>query len=228
MLRLTPTFPFVSAHLEPAGRSVHSRRRPFGRARRGFTLIELMVVVLIITISAAIAMPGIANRMKSNRTKVAADAIATLYRNARMRAMGRGSAILVTYNGTSGRFAVREAIRGANSADAGCAQLPETSCLEPNRWNAAPVRSQEIDSANFMAGDFVTQRSATDGTALGVQNLDVCFSPAGRSFSRSVAAAPLDVMTAPVRFEIWRDDGVGFRRAVVVSPTGMARAVGAP
>src|SRR5688572_2277518 len=86
--------------------------RLFRRRRaRGFTLVELVAVVVIIAIVAALAMPSITSRLRERRVQQAAQTVAQIYSTARMRAMGRGAAVLVRY--TAGEFQIREAIRGA-------------------------------------------------------------------------------------------------------------------
>jgi type IV fimbrial biogenesis protein FimT len=183
----------------------------------------MMVVVLIITLSAAIAMPGIAKRMKANRAKMAAEKIATIYRTARMRAMGRGSAVLVRYN--SGVITVREAIAGDDAIAAGCEKLPASSCLTPTtRWGN--LKSQQISSTDFVTeGDFLVSASVA---APVIATYDICFSPSGRTYSRDNVANNLAVMGGPLRVDVLRADGVGFRRSVVVTPAGTARTVANP
>ena len=65
---------------------------PFLRtaARRGFTLVELMVVVVMITVLATLAIPLVTEQLRDRRTQEAAERVAGVYRDARMRAMGRG------------------------------------------------------------------------------------------------------------------------------------------
>jgi type II secretion system protein H len=220
MLRTKHTSSFIFAHFWREGCPSSTRfRRPL-ISKRGFTLIEMMVVVVVITLSAAIAMPGIAKRMKTNRAKMAAEKIATIYRTARLRALGRGSAVLVRYN--NGVFSTREGIQGVDRTATGCEPLPEPSCLLPStRWDNTS-RSQSIETVDFVSsGDFTVSAQTTAV----VTSLDICFSPSGRSFSRTVTTATLADMSAPVRFDLSRTDGVGVKRAIVVSPAGTARTV---
>src|SRR5690606_14583117 len=105
---------------------------------RGFTLMEMLAVVVLITILAAIAIPLATKQMRDRRTHEAAQQVATLYQSARMRAMGRGSAVLVRYvPGAPATFELLEAQRGPattpeGAVDAACAALPVSSCLTTN------------------------------------------------------------------------------------------------
>lgn len=211
------TFPFIYVHLRHTHAAVGAERRSRGR---GFTLIELMVVVVVIAITAAIAMPGIMNRMKSNRAKMAAEQIAVMYRQARLRAMGRSAAVLVRFNG--GVIEVREAIQGT-PAVAGCNSLPEVSCTFPaNRWTDGNNRYQQLETRAFNnTSDFTVV--ASDGAPQG--NIDVCFAPSGRAFIRTNPLNALAAWTSPIQIDVTRTDGVGFLRSVLVSPTGVARVV---
>jgi hypothetical protein len=73
-----------------------------------------------------IAMPAIARRMQDRRTQQAAYEVSALYRDARMRALGRGGAMLVRFTGT--KFEVFEAVRGDDDAE-DCQQLPISTCF---------------------------------------------------------------------------------------------------
>jgi prepilin-type N-terminal cleavage/methylation domain-containing protein len=201
---------------------------------RGFTLVELMVVVVIITVLATLAIPLVTEQLRDRRTQEAAERVANVYRDARMRAMGRGSAVLVRFTpGTRGRFDVFEAQRGTGdtptgTSDPGCAALPVSSCLDTN-WNAVAGTSYRVltflDLANRGEYDRV-QIGMKDHADAAVTNLDVCFTPMGRAYSRTNTAQDLAQLTRVHSAEVYRTDGsarIGRTRKVLVLPNGVAR-----
>jgi prepilin-type N-terminal cleavage/methylation domain-containing protein len=205
-----PTNPFNCLHLRRVARG------------RGFTLLELMVVVVIITIVSTIAIPGVVKRLQTNRARQAAEDLAVTFRQARIRAVGRTAAVLVRFN--AGTVEVREAVLGNTTPAPGCERLPEASCIFPaTRW-AGNQRSQRVKLTDYVAsGDFTLALTSPASTTV-----DVCFAPSGRAYTRTNVANAFTNWVGPLRFDLNRADGVGFQRSILVAPSGTARVVAAP
>src|SRR5262249_12618729 len=102
---------------------------------RGFTLVELLAVVGMISILAAVSAPGVISVLRDRRVNHSATSVAEMYRAARSRAVGRGAAILVRWDasggsGTNGLIEMHEAVVDANANP-----VPSSSCLTTN-WDS--------------------------------------------------------------------------------------------
>ena len=201
-------------------------RRPRARSR-GFTLIELMVVVVIIAVLAAIAVPLFAQRMRQRAVQQAAMAMAEMFRGARTRALGRGAAVMVTA-GPNGAFTVFEGVKGQTAANASgtaaCGNLPTRGCTTNNWGNvSAGAVIGEARVIGDLAGTTTAYTTTLDFRSSAPASIHVCFSPSGRAFVNQTgmfvpgAWAPLtDVLTATVA-----KDNREYK--VVVLPNGTAR-----
>ncbi|MCA9629352.1 MAG: prepilin-type N-terminal cleavage/methylation domain-containing protein [Myxococcales bacterium] len=198
------------------------RRRKL-QSQRGFSLIELIVVVIIIAVLAVIAIPSISKRMRDRRTSELAQRVSQTYRDARMRAMGRGGAVMVRYTTGSGagQLTTLEGVVGTSGT---CAELPSNGC---NRnWNAADSRqlaSLNVDASGEYANMKVTMNDPTNN---GVSSMDVCYTPLGRTFVRYTAGGNFVQLTGVPWANVARYNGsnpVGLQRHVVILPNGTSR-----
>lgn len=202
--------------------------RPSRSSQLGFTLVELMTVVIMITVFAAIAIPMTTQQMRERRAQEAAERVAGVYRGARLRAMGRGSAVLVRYTAAGrGRLEVREAQRGS-TAETGCEALPISSCLSPD-WNGP-----EGDGYRAVTTLDLTDREEYDRVNVdmldmsndSLSTLDICFTPMGRAFTRTNTAERFAALTDTHVAEVYRGDGavrLGRTRRIIILPNGASR-----
>ena len=223
-------FPPVASEPELGRRSPRKAKA----AQRGFTLIELSVVVILIAVFATMAIPQVTHQLRDRRVHEAAQRIALIYQQARLHAMGHGGAILVRYETTGsghGTFTTIEHLVGSSSSK-DCALTPKSSCSSDN-W-AAPGDTQnrvietidvgsEPGLADVYAHLIPETASAADST------MDLCYTPLGRSFNRYAATGAFTPMAGVPQFQIFRGSDMTTPlptarvRNVIVLPTGVAR-----
>lgn len=213
------------------------------RGVAGFSLVEVMVTVVIITIIAAIALPTLRKGMRDRRTRQMAEEVARVFRDARLRAMARGSAVMVHYNKNTKSFDVREAVTGRlASQPATCARLPASSCQlanftatgTPNVLRGSqPIENLTVDTVSETTGLKLKLELPVEGSP---DDFSVCFTPLGRAYSSVTWPPNFSTLLSEVPLiRVYRTEPgdtaqVGLERRVVVLPNGQARlqTAGAP
>lgn len=142
--------------------------------QRGYTLIELMMVVALIGISMAIAVPTMSTSLAETRQAEAALEVVSVFRSARAMAMRRGTPTLAAWNG-AGRFWLVPARRVPGAI---------LTCGGVNWPAEPPMPTAELD---LVAGtSTIDQDAAWDAygitAAFNVANGAICYSPLGRVY----------------------------------------------
>jgi type II secretory pathway pseudopilin PulG len=164
-------------------------------------MMELMVVVIIVAILAALAIPSVVKARDDRRAYNDAAALSLLLRSARLRAIGRGAAVAVhiTANGATdrGTALVYEGVTDNPVATPSTAaqQYPQSSCINTT-WTAAassgtaPLAAYLVDGLNFNGTLESTINLLTvvdvrtsGGYTTNATNYWICYTPTGNAYA---------------------------------------------
>jgi len=200
--------------------------------RQGFTLIEVMMVLVLIGVLSAMIAPGLSEVLADSRQSGAAENLVRLHRFVRARVNETGLAHLVTYDsaGNNGLGKIR-VLEGMNNH---CSTTP---------WGQAVAGHSPVDVLEMFefnpAGDLsLGQPAASDtnrqvillfaGASPGLATITLCFQPNGMTFVGTPAGQnwTFQAQQQPVVFTVHRKvSGVqhGVDRQVVFPIGGNAR-----
>ncbi len=201
------------------------------RTRRGFTLIELMVVVLLIGILAVMAIPQMTYANVERRSYDDSILVAELFREARTRAMGRGSAEMIWMTSTGvggdrGTFMLWEG-QTLVAPPTGILPLgsPMSTCGWPTVWppSGTPCGTvvagtsatcidgvslngsiEKIDGirTTINAPTGTTNPGSVGGTTNGLAAAAICFTPLGRTYYWPLPTTPAFISGSPMVGEV--------------------------
>jgi len=169
-------------------------RTSASRRSQGFTLVELMAVVVLIAMMTGLAAPSMMDALADARARDLTGQIVNLYNGARARAMGSGRAQLVRFtaadhNGQGGLVAYEGNNSSCNASN--WAAIVALGC------GAGGFCTDQLNPATRQLSDEVLQlgmRTTGAAGSFGEAAADMCFEPSGTSFWRAGAAVGANLL----------------------------------
>ena len=124
--------------------------------RRGYTLMEMLLVLAILVAAAALSMPSLRSVMRSTTLNAAADAVRTAWTSAHVKAMKTGRIQVFRYD-MGGRKYILEPYVGEDDELEGAATDEAAAAA-----GLSPVQERELpDGTTFVAGDSLSDSRGT-------------------------------------------------------------------
>lgn len=110
--------------------------RDFAHGRRAFTLVELLLVLALMVVLAAIAVPAMHGPMQNYKLRKAGDQVRTLFGKAQMRAIRSGQTQVLVFVPGSGKVQIQTYSSDQDMVDASPQNLilgaPQSGTANPN------------------------------------------------------------------------------------------------
>jgi len=173
---------------------------------RGFTLLEIMAVVMMIGIFAAAAAPSFIAQMRDGRVRQASMQVSELYRMSRTRALANGRATRFVWDSSVG---ARGYLKVEQTTDV------DPTCAATN-WQL--INDLNPSDSRYSLAQLQLKDSGGNSRPAGL----VCFTPLGRAFLSPAPGMPMIPMPGVPRIVVTNSD-TNFTRTVFLPPNGASR-----
>lgn len=193
--------------------------RSTSRSRAGFTLVEMMVVMVIIAMMAALAAPSVVNLIRDRASQKDALELLGILQDAHSRSFGRGVAVRVTYTQRApaagpDSINIREMEQDVDGVPGG--DIPSSKCTVGTLSNVRRFWQPADNERRTEVKLTIAGTTVTDGAA----PTELCFTPRGRTLLLSAGVwVPLN---DAIVFE-FEASATGTKRFVYLYPSGYAK-----
>ncbi|HWT15122.1 MAG TPA: GspH/FimT family pseudopilin [Patescibacteria group bacterium] len=158
----------------------------------GVTVIELMVVIAIVGIAAAIAVPGFADYFEKSRLRGAVDTVSALVASARAEAVRQDRQVIVAFGGSASAWCVgaNVAAAPANVGD----RIPAAvacDCTAPATCSVGAVSSASYNGVTVTTVAPSVTFNPKLGTTVALANQDIGFRSSSNRFQLDTRITPL-------------------------------------
>lgn len=141
--------------MQPGSPLAAFRMRPavVRRARGAISLVEIMLVMVIIVIAGAVAMPNIQNTLRRQRLKSAAETMRIEWSRAHVKAMKTGRILVFRYELDGNQFSLQPWVAGDEATEGESAGVEGFGVAPAEMPSVETVTKKLDDGIKFAAGE---------------------------------------------------------------------------